>query len=304
MTRLGAPSPQAPGHTRGVLSVAARIRFRDVLVLQGPPLMGLALAWDPSVALRPWIVPVFLVANACLVAHVFGLNDWAGITADQQDSNKADRTFLALGVSRAQMGVLAASLGVASLGLFSLVSWSSALLAAAVVGLSLAYSHPVLGGKGIPIVSSLLHLAGGTVHFLLGYGVARPIDAGGLLLGLYFGLIFAAGHLSQEVADHDADRRVGLRTAAVRAGKRRVFVASFALFTLSVGLALALGLGGIAPPLLAVAAAAVYPVHGLSFWRALRAGLTFPVVDRYRTRYRLLYALVGLAVALSLPWRP
>ena len=266
--------------------------------------MGLLLAWDPSVALRPWIVPVFLVANACLVAHVFGLNDWAGITADQQDSNKADRTFLALGVSRAQMGVLVASLGVASLSLFSLLSWSSVLLAAAVVGLSLAYSHPILGGKGMPIVSSLLHLAGGTVHFLLGYGVARPIDAGGLLLGLYFGLIFAAGHLSQEVADHDADRRAGLRTAAVRAGKRRVFVASFALFTLSVGLALALGLGGIAPPLLAVAVAAVYPVHGLSFRHALRAGLTFPVVDRYRTRYRLLYALVGVAVALSLPWRP
>ena len=90
----------------------------------------------------------------------------------------------------------------------------------------------------------------------------------------------------------------------MRAGKRRVFVASFALFTLSVGLALALGLGGIAPPLLALAVTAVYPVHALSFWRALRAGLTFPVVDRYRTRYRLLYALVGLAVALSLPWRP
>jgi 4-hydroxybenzoate polyprenyltransferase len=265
--------------------------------------MGLALAWNPSPLLRLWTVPVFLLANVCLVAHVFSLNDWAGITVDQHDANKASRTFLALGVSKAQMGMLAASLGVASLGLFTLLSWSSALLAAAVVGLSLAYSHPRFGGKGIPVGSSLLHLAGGAVHFLLGYGVARPIDASGLLLGFYFGLIFAAGHLSQEVADHDADRRSGLRTAAVRVGPRRAFVASFALFTLSVGLALALGLGGIAPPLLAVATAAVYPFHGLSFWRTLRAGLTFQAVDRYRTRYRLLYALVGLAVALSLPWR-
>jgi len=293
----------APRKVSEALSVAVRIRFRDVLVLQGPPLMGLALAWDPALLNHPWTVLAFLVANACLVAHVFSLNDWAGIAADQYDANKADRTFLARGVSRAQMGVLAASLGMLSLGLLSLLSWSSTLLAAAIVGLSLAYSHPLIGGKGLPGASSLLHLVGGALHFLLGYGVARPIDSEGLLLSLYFGLVFAAGHLSQEVADHDADRRAGVRTAAVRFGPSRMFVASFVLFTLSVGLVVGLGLDGIAPPLLAVTAAALYPLHGLFFWGALREGLTFRAVDRYRTRYRLLYALVGLAVAISVVWR-
>jgi 4-hydroxybenzoate polyprenyltransferase len=265
--------------------------------------MGLALAWHPALRNPLWTVLALLVANGCLVAHVFSLNDWAGIGTDQYDANKADRTFLARGVSRAQMGVLAASLGIVGLGLLSLLSWPSTLLAAAIVGLSLVYSHPLIGGKGTPGASSLLHLVGGALHFLLGYGVARAIDSGGLLLSLYFGLVFAAGHLSQEVADHDADRRAGVRTAAVRFGPSRMFVASFVLFTLSVGLIVGLGLDGIAPPALAVTAAALYPLHGLFFWGALREGLTFRAVDRYRTRYRLLYALVGLAVALSVVWR-
>jgi 4-hydroxybenzoate polyprenyltransferase len=118
------------------------------------------------------------------------------------------------------------------------------------------------------------------------------------LLSFYFGLVFAAGHLSQEVRDHDGDRRAGLETAAVRLGPRRAFVVSFALFTIAVGLIVGLGLGRMAPPLLAGAAAAVYPVQALFFARALRDGLTFAAVDRYRARYRLLYALTGLALVL------
>jgi 4-hydroxybenzoate polyprenyltransferase len=296
------PAAGGSGHVawRGVLTAAARIRFRDVLVLQGPPLMGLALAWSSTLAGRLGTVLVFTVANVCLVAHVFTLNDWAGIAADQYDANKAARTFLTYGVSREEMGRLALGLGVLSVVLLGLLSWRSAVLGAAIVGLSVAYSHPRLGGKGAAGASSLLHLAGGVLHFLLGYGLTRSIDGRGLLLSFYFGLVFAAGHLSQEVRDHDGDRRAGLETAAVRLGPRRAFVVSFALFTIAVGLIVGLGLGRMAPPLLAGAAAAVYPVQALFFARALRDGLTFAAVDRYRARYRLLYALTGLALVLSL----
>jgi 4-hydroxybenzoate polyprenyltransferase len=261
--------------------------------------MGLALAWNPALSHRLWTVLAFVVANVCLVAHVFSLNDWAGIAADQHDANKADRVFLAYGVSREEMGRLALSLGILSVVLLGLLSWRSAVLGAAIAGLSVTYSHPRLGGKGTAGASSLLHLAGGALHFLLGYGFARPIDSRGLLLSLYFGLVFAAGHLSQEVADHDADRRAGLGTAAARFGPRRAFVASFVLFTISVGLVVGLGLGGMAPPLLARTAAAVYPLQAFFFGQALHDRLTFEAVDRYRARYRLLYALIGLAVALS-----
>jgi 4-hydroxybenzoate polyprenyltransferase len=298
----GDRTPATPRTAARAVSVAARLRFRDILVLQGPPLMGLALGWNRTLLDRPWILPTFLIASVCLVAHVFALNDWAGVGADQLHAQKADRTFLAYGVSRAQMGVLAAGLGILSLGLFSLVSWWSALLAAAIAGLSLVYSHPLVGGKEDPGSSSVLHLAGGGLHFLLGYGVAHPIDGRGVLLAIYLGLVFAAGHLSQEVGDREGDHRAGLGTTAVRFGARRAFVASFLLFTVAVGLVADLGIAGTAPPLLALAAVALYPVQGLFFWRALRHGLTFDAIDGYRARYRLLYALIGLAVALSAAW--
>ncbi|HEV8268849.1 MAG TPA: hypothetical protein VGR00_11460, partial [Thermoanaerobaculia bacterium] len=53
------------------------IRLDEVLVLQGPPLLGLALGaarqgFPPKASLV-----VFLAASSSLIAHVFALNDWS-----------------------------------------------------------------------------------------------------------------------------------------------------------------------------------------------------------------------------------
>ena len=60
-------------------------------------------------------------------------------------------------------------------------------------------------GKTTPVAASLHHLVGGALHFLLGDRLAHGVDGRGILLSLFFGLVFAAGHLNQEVRDHDAD---------------------------------------------------------------------------------------------------
>ena len=171
-------------------------------------------------------------------------------------------------------------------------------------GLSLVYSHPLVGGKGLPGASSLLHLAGGGPPFSAGVrrGAAhrlRRAPAEPLLRPRLRGGPSQPGGRRPR-------RRPSSRSAepppcdSARDGcSSRASCSS----RLSVGLVVGLGLDGIAPPLLAVTAAALYPLHGLFFWGALREGLTFRAVDRYRTRYRLLYALVGLAVALSVVWR-
>ena len=48
------------------------------------------------------------------------------------------------------------------------------------------------------------------------------IDVRGLAIGTYFGLTFAAGHLTQEVRDYHADVHNGIRTNAAVFGPRRV----------------------------------------------------------------------------------
>ena len=138
-------------------------------------------------------------------------------------------------------------------------------------------------------------MAGGILHFLLGYSLGGVIDRRGLLIAVFFGLTLAAGHLSQEVRDYDGDVRNGIRTNAVIFGKRRTFAGSLALFTLSQALLLFLNLRGILPRVLAVLVV-LYPIHLRWSLQALADGLTHASVSRLQARYRLLYAFIGLAV--------
>jgi 4-hydroxybenzoate polyprenyltransferase len=85
-------------------------------------------------------------------------------------------------------------------------------------------------------MSSINHLLGGALLFLLGYTLSRPFDLKGLLIGLFFGLAFAGGHLNQEVRDYEGDLLNGIRTNAVVFGRRRTFLASQLTFTAAYGL--------------------------------------------------------------------
>jgi 4-hydroxybenzoate polyprenyltransferase len=261
--------------------------------------MGLAFAWAGPGIGSLWRLPVFVVATGLLVAHIFCLNDWAGIETDRHDINRSAHTFLARGTTHRDMGALTIGLGVASLSLFGLLSVSTFLAALGVLVLSLLYSHPLVAAKGIPIVSSVLHVAGGALHFLLGYSLSGTIGAPAILVGVYLGVVFAAGHLTQEVGDYVADRLNGIRTNAVMFGRRGTFVAAFLLFTASYAIIVGLGYVGIVPSAL-MAVGAFYPAHVWLFRQAFRDDLTFARVSSYRNRYRQLYVLIGLVICAVL----
>lgn len=233
------------------------------------------------------------------MAHVFLLNDWAGLTGDLTDPHKASRVFTARGVGPREIGGLAAGLLAVSVLLLSRLGLATAALALAVALLSALYSLPRVHWKGKPLLSSVLHLGGGTVHFLLGYSVGRAIDRRGLATALFFALIFAAGHLTQEVRDAKGDAGNAIRTNAVAFGPYRTFIASLALFALAHILLLLLALGGMIPRPLA-AFTLLYPVQLYWSIETLREGLTFAGVSRLQARYRVLYALLGVAIVAVL----
>src|SRR5258708_24194667 len=95
------------------------LRPQDILVLQGPPLLGAAFSIrHPGVQhLAP--LAILMAANVFLVAHIFMLNDWSGLTTALADPNKAARVFTARGVGRREMGAAPAGLLIVSLLLFS-----------------------------------------------------------------------------------------------------------------------------------------------------------------------------------------
>ena len=274
------------------------IRYEDVLVLQGAPLLGLALGFHELSADTVLQGLVFVVASLLLVAHIFAFNDWAGIASDANDPNKSAGVFLTRGISPREVAGLSLVLLAASLGLFAVLRVQTLLLAVAIAALGALYSHPAVNAKGIPVASSLPHLVGGLLHFLLGYSLWSGVDARGTLVGLFFALTFTAGHLNQEVRDHDGDRANGLRTNAVAFGKTAAFAAGLALFTLAYADLLLLARLGLVPRIAGWLVPALYPIHLAWTVGTLRAGLDFDSVSRFQTRYRLLYAVIG-AVMLA-----
>ena len=282
------------------MSYLACIRYRDVLVLQGSPLLGVAFAMgalSPATAAR---ILVFGLASFLLVAHIFSFNDWAGIPSDARDPNKSATVALAKGISGPELAGLSIGLLAVSLLLFAVLPRRTLLIAVTIAALSLLYSHPATNAKGIPIVSSLPHLLGGVLHFLLGYSVFAAVDRRGILIALFFALTFTAGHLNQEVRDHDGDRPNGMRTNAVAFGKTTTFVAGLLVFTLAYADLLLLAHSGIVPRALGLLPLLLFPVHVFWFVRTLRGGLTFESVSRFQGRYRMIYAIMGLGMAATL----
>ena len=299
-----APAVPAATSTGGSLGERLRrylscLRLQEILVFQGSPLLGAAFAIRHPAAENVGRLVMLTVANVCLMAHIFMLNDWCDLTTDLTDPNKAAGVFTASGAGRKEIGGLAASLLALSLLLFSRLGPSTLWLSLAIATLSALYSLPPFNWKGRPLFNSAAHLAGGALHFLLGYSLGSAIDRRGLATATFFALTFAAGHLTQEIRDHQGDVLNAIGTNAVIFGQRRTFAASLALFTLAHALLFLLALQGTFPRPLA-ALVALYPIHLRWSLETHAEGLTYASISRLQARYRALYAVIGLAMVAAL----
>lgn len=274
------------------------VRWDEVFVLQGAPLIGAVFSIPAWTASNILTLAVFAVASCSLVAHIYALNDWSGIHGDLKDANRAARTFPTKGASRTELGLLATALLALALLLFALVGKITLVLAVAIAGLSALYSAPWFHMKGLPLFNSLLHFAGGILHFLLGYSAFATLDARGVAIGCFFALVFTAGHLTHEARDCEGDLIAGIRTNAVAFGRTQNFFAGLALFTAAYALLGALAARGAVPRIL-ILAAVLYPVHVFASLRAWRAGLNFESLSGLQRCYRVLYAIIGAVMIVT-----
>lgn len=290
------------GMMRRISHLLSCIRLDEVLVLQGTPLLGALFSMGAITAGNCLHLLVLAAASSCLVAHVFVLNDWSGAGTDLRDPNRAVGVFTARGISRSAAGALCALLLALSLLLLAPFGRTPVLLALGLAVLSALYSAPIAAMKGVPLASSALHLLGGLLHFLLGYSLFHELDARSLGIGSFFALTFAAGHLTHEARDCGSDRLSGIRTNAVTFGPARSFAAGFLLFTAAYIVLVALAANG-AVPRVVMLVAGLYPLHLWWTLRAWRAGLGFDNIRRLQLRYRALYAIIGLIMAVGM-WFP
>jgi 4-hydroxybenzoate polyprenyltransferase len=287
--------PVSPSKAPAAARYLSCLRPQEILVLQGSPLLGAALAMSHPGAEQIAPLAILTIANVCLVAHIFLINDWSNLTSDLADPNRSSRVFTARGVARNEIAVLSISLLVLSLILFSLINPLTLDLSLAIAVLSALYSLAPFNWKGKPLLNSVAHLTGGALHFLLGYSVWSALDRRGLATAMFFAAVFAAGHLTQEIRDYNGDVLNRIKTNAVIFGPQRTFVASLALFTIAHALLFVLALQGVLPRALA-GLVVLYPIHLRWSLDTLGDGLTYASVLRLQARYRALFAIVGLAM--------
>ncbi|MFN8522319.1 MAG: UbiA family prenyltransferase [Chloroflexota bacterium] len=277
----------------------ASTRATEVLALQASPILGCALggfSLERDGALR---VVLLLLGSLALTAHVFVFNDWAGHGSDADDPQRAAVIHARRDVSRQQILHLALALLLVAIVALAVAGPAAILFGAAIAVLSLLYSCSPALGKRTPIVASFNHLLGGAAHFLLGYTAFHTPDTRGLATSLFFGLVFAGGHLNQEVRDHEGDRLSGIRTAAVAFGPRATFLASLATFTGAYALIATLATLGLLPSLLLWTTLLLWPIHLIFTLQALHRGLSYETARWMQRRYRLLFAAVGVAMLTS-----
>ncbi|QBB72326.1 hypothetical protein ELE36_19205 [Pseudolysobacter antarcticus] len=273
-------------------------RALEVLALQASPMLGIFLG-GYSIE-RRGVVPLglLLLGSCALTAHIFIFNDWAGYAGDLRDPLRAPHVFSRQGISRREVLSAAIVLLVLATIAFAAVGLPALLLGAAIAALGLLYSASPVFGKSTPIAASVNHLVGGMLHFLLGYTLAQALDPNGLCIGLFFGLVFAAGHLNQEVRDYDGDLLNGIRTNAVVFGRRPAFLASLFVFTAAYAMLIGLAALGMLPRVL-LWSVVVWLLHLACAAQALRRGLSFETAVWMQQRYRWLFALIGLAIVIG-----
>ncbi len=287
-----------PKGARWFLHLLSCIRFDEVLVLQGAPLLGAVFSIASLNSQNLLMLLLLIVGNCLLVAHVFLLNDWAGMEHDLHDPARSARVFVNRGIRRNEIMGLLLTLLVLSLALFSQLNLVTLLIGLMIVMASALYSAPGIHIKGVPFFNSALHLVSGVLHFSLGYSVFRNLDGQGLAIGCFFATVFCAGHLTQEVRDCEADVCNKIQTNAVKFGKTLSFLAGFALFTVADALLIVLAARGIMPHEL-ILIAVLYPLHLYWSWQAMHDGLTFASVRKLQVRYRVLYAALGAIMVIS-----
>jgi 4-hydroxybenzoate polyprenyltransferase len=267
----------------------------EVAALQASPLLGIVLG-GYRIERDGIVAPgVRMLGSCALTAFVFVFNDWAGYASDLRDPLRSPHVFARAGIARREVAWTAFILLASALLAFAAVGIATLALGAAIAVLGLLYSSSPLLGKGTPIASSINHLLGGTLHFLLGYTVTHALDTSGACIGLFFGLVFAAGHLNQEVRDYEGDRLNGIRTNAVAFGYRNAFVASLFTFMAAYAMLTALAASGRVPRLLLWSPVAGL-VHLAWFVQALRRGPGAESALWIQRRYRWLFALIGIVM--------
>lgn len=267
------------------------LRLGESVLLQGTPFFGIVFGLDNW--LHHYELVLMTLAGSFLITNgIFILNDITDLKHDTFATHKEGRiSYLTeFGIKKLTLIVLFNCS--AGLILIFMANLESALYATGIMLAGLAYSLGPFRSKEIPIASSLTHLIGGVLHFLVGFSLGDSPIVNGILIGIFFGGIFMAGHFIQEIRDYETDIASGITTNAVYFGRQKTFYTSLILFLFFPIYAALLTYIGIPPTSLKMALLSI-PVVLLSARLPLRDGLSRSSIMKFQKAYRITFAALG-----------
>lgn len=277
------------------------VRLKEVILIGGVTFIGLVYSTNQSFSLDillKWVLAM-LVAYS-LLAHAFLANDWSGYQYDLNDPNKQNRPHLNGDISINEIKFLSLFLvGLSLLFAFTL-PYQSFLMTLGVIILNYLYSGRRVFLKSVPIASTFLHILGATFMFLIGYAYDGDFNWRGILVGLYFGLIYASGHLNHEITDVDSDKEAGINTSANTFGKKKMFITSFILFSFSFFYVFYLCLLGFLSSFLIWGILASYLAYVFFFIKTLKSDLNYKSMISFRRSYRFIFLFWGILLVFSI----
>jgi 4-hydroxybenzoate polyprenyltransferase len=212
------------------------VRYFDIIILMAYPTMGAMFAIEElnlQVILR---FTVFSLLNFLFVTSMYIFNDWSDARLNPEEPKRRSRHALKHPfISSRQVLIISQMVSIVALIGFAFLSWRLLLVAVLIYLLTTAYSHPRINLKGRPVISTAIHFTGAALYFMGGWAVFMPFSIKEVCLGIFFGLILAAGHFSNEIEDFELDMAAGIRTNAIAFGQRFVFRVGLFLFVLSSG---------------------------------------------------------------------
>ena len=217
-------------------AILRSVRWKESVVLQIFTVLGVLASDRHAILEDPGLALIVVGATTLLYMYTFTSNDLYNIKEDSADPRKRNRTFLSRGISVECMHVIVNGIGLLAIFAFLFTPWPIWIAAVAIVIASILYSHPCFNFKRVIIISSLLHVFAGAAQFWIGFSAYVSADRILLTGCLYCGLLLAAGHLVQEVEDHEGDQCSSITTLSVYLGKTIALRLALGLFVISYSL--------------------------------------------------------------------
>ena len=283
-----------------ITAIVRVLRLVESLPFCGVALLGGLMAARPPQRLTPSL-GLAILATLLLACFAFAFNELQDVELDRLSETKQHRPLIDGSLSPFAVGMLCVLLLVGGLLLLALVTPRYTIIPG--LGMALmgfVYSWRPLHLKTVPVLSTLAHLIFGTLVFSLGACSVGESHPGMALIGLYFGLVFSAGHLHHEVMDLEEDRQLGVKTHAVRFGARPTLWAGFTLWSLSAGYftVLVLGAGSLIP--VAVIQLGMFACYLAVFPFMLRSRNDATRLKQLQAAYRIAYMIGGFLIAMCL----